>query len=196
MPPPEGLVAPGAELPNGLNQALNILGRCELRNAMTQVKNVPNAGLKQSKALNGSGHLGSNMVWMTKQDRGIEVALNGALGTDAHTGLAKIDRPVDPKCRASRCSDSLKPQAPAFNKNNAWGVGKLLSKGGHHLGQKGLREPTKLGIGQETAPAVKKHNGLGAFTYLHGAVLNHQIGHFLKQKKHQVGPAVKPLTHL
>jgi len=79
LAPNPGLLASGAELPNGLHQALNIFRWCELRYAMTQVKDMANTRLKLPKTLNGSGHLGSNVVGMAQQDSRVEVALDGTL---------------------------------------------------------------------------------------------------------------------
>ena len=87
-----------------INKGVHVLGRCELRDAMSQIEDV--AGIAGTVAVEDLPGFGGNLVGRGKQYVGIEIALQGDLVADTPARFAKSDSVI---CCTSRVAFTAAP---------------------------------------------------------------------------------------
>ena len=146
---------------------------------MTQVKDMANTRLKLPKTLNGSGHLGSNVVGMAQQDSRVEVALDGTLGAHTCARLAQTHCPIHAKTSAARAAIRSSHKPPPFTKTIVGVSGNCCVRAATTFDKNACENRPNWRLPKDL-PSCQKHNGLSTLADLHGAILNDKLGYFFK----------------
>ena len=178
---------------DGFDQGRDMLGRRELRNAVPEIEHMAHARIDRAEAVEQPVGLGGNGLGRGEQHGGVEIALECHFVTHAGTGAAQIGGPVQPQGVGAGIGHGLQPLAATLGEQNHRHVGRVgagFERGDHSLAV-GQGEGLEGAIGQNAAPGVEDHHGLGAGVDLRRQVLRHRLGVDRENAVHQIGAAVQ-----
>ena len=174
-----------------------MLGRRELRNAVSQVEHVAATRVGRTIAVQRTHDLLAYLRGRGEQRHRVEVALQHTGGAHALAGLGQIHRPVDAHGVGATARQGVQPGSTALGEQDGRHTFGMLvavfvrfhpvrgeiAQNAPHVGQ---RELLVHAVGQHATPGIENHDGLGTGFDLCVEVGGHRTGVDLQQPVQQV----------